>query len=109
MTYAEEVSDLLYHGKTLDEISAYTPWFRKHVLYLPRNKMGERITEDEGLPAWVKVDRHGRRIIDPGSRVSLKEAMRRVNRDRGLSEEKIDEAVKDFEERNPKMGLGWWT
>lgn len=91
-------------GWKLAEIAGLTPWSR-HALFLPRNQHGQLILddEDERLPDHVKVDASGRRVIS-GKRVSLEQAFRKVNEERGLTKAQIDQAWAKYAEENPKMG-----
>ncbi len=100
------MSELLYGGKTMDYIAGITPWHLHGVLCLPRDEHGRLRRSDPDLPPWVKVDQNGRRIIDAKSRTTLEQAFKRVNQNRGMSTEQVDEAWAKYRADNPNMGRG---
>lgn len=105
MTYAEQVSDLIYSGKTLEEIAGYTPTLRAHVLYLPRDHQGRLKRIDPDLPPWLKVDDDGMRIPS-GKRMSFKEMFFKRCRKQGKTKAEAEVAWKQYQDDNPKMGRG---
>lgn len=103
LTYGQQVSELFQAGWRLADIAGLTPWSR-HALFMPRNQHGQLILDgaDEELPEHVKVDSSGRRVI-AGKRVSLQQAFRKINQERGLTEQQINEAWAKYVGENPMM------
>lgn len=96
---AELVSELLYAGKTLQEIAGYDNYQLLWVLFRKRDKYGRLIRVDSELPPWVKVDANGMRVV--GKRVSFGAMYKQVKRTQGLSKEEADKKWKDYLETNP--------
>jgi len=98
------VSELLYAGKTPEQIAGYTPWTRMALFY-PRDQHGRLKRRYRDLPEGVEVDANGMRVIT-GPKISLKEATYRANRELGLAEADIDKLWQKFLDDNPLYGKG---
>lgn len=98
------MSDLLYAGKTRQEIAGYTNTFLCGVLFLRRNKYGELI-RDTGLPPHVEVDDNGmRKISNP---VPFSEMFFSVQASKGLNKEQVAERWDRYLDLNPKLKAKW--
>lgn len=88
----------------MPDIAGLTPYIRR-ALFLPRDKFGRLLRDDPGMPAHVKVDENGMRVVT-GAKFSLKTAHKMFNERRGVSADEIERAWQQFVDDNPKMGVG---
>ena len=106
MTVAELVCDLLYAGKTREEIAGYDDAFMRWVLCRPRDENGDLIRVPSDLPRWVA------RYLDSKGHWSIKDpqpygrVFQQVKKQQGFSEEEREQAWRLWKQDNPSFGEG---
>lgn len=102
LTIAERVSELLYSGKTIEEVAGYDDLQMGEVIWRRRDRSGVLMTEDdEELPPWVHVDSEGQRIVPrPKSFTSM---FREVKSWQGLDRQRAEEALEEYRKHNHQL------
>ena len=106
MSIAEVVCELMYAGKTRNEIAGYDDAFLRWVLCRPRDDCGRLVRHDPDLPHWVSEN------LDSSGHWNIRHTepygvmYRQVLAQQGLSEEQQQETWGKFMEANPKFGVG---
>ena len=97
------VSELLYAGKTLDQIAGWSTLFMNRVLLLARDQSGRLIPPNEMLPDGVEVDARGMRVVPPDQRRPFTQTYRRVKEAQGLSGEESQKYWDRYLNQNPQL------
>ncbi len=105
MTPAEFVSEMLYGGKTLDEIASYDDWQLANVVCRKRDKWGKLLgtatgPDGEELPPWVHVDEHGQRVVN--NPTSFGKMFQSAKKAQGLKDWEATRAWHAYSDENPR-------
>lgn len=97
------VSDLLYAGKTLEQIAGWSTAFMNRVLLLPRDSSGRLVPPSEQLPDGVEVNADGQRVIPHDQLRPFTQSFRRAKEMQGLSMHDAQAHWDDYLNRNPRL------
>lgn len=101
---AEVVSQLLYAGKTLQEIAGYDPYQLVWVVSRKRDKDGRLVRKSDELPPWVKVDERGMRIPSSNA-MNFATMFEKVKEWQGLDKKQTQESWDKYLEDNPRLRI----
>lgn len=104
MTVAEIVSELMYAGKSLEEIASYDPAQLLWVISRKRDRCGKLIRNRELLPPGVHVDENGMRIVKNPTPFNV--MFKQVKTRQGLTREEVAAEWAEYRANNPKLGVG---
>lgn len=98
------ISELVFAGKSLEEIAGYDPWQWRDVLTRARDSQG-KIIRGEKLPPWVHVDSDGMRVIrKPVAYETMFKSVR--TKLAGMTPEEAERDWERWRAMNPKFGVG---